>query len=146
VAAVVPQTPQLDGPPSWIKDMLGLMMMQGVAHGGFGTPFDNVPPISAPTPFMPTPTLKRHQEGIVDVPDLDVWLASVDAHVIRGKNNINYLQYLAKFSEHSLLDLQDLEGLSAEKLQELCGMPFGTANRLVKFVAEDLSIKHPRLV
>ena len=122
------------------------MMMQGVACRGFGTPFDSVPPISTPTPFTPTPTLKCHQEAIVDIPDLDVWLALVDAHVICGKNNINYLQYLAKFSEHGLLDLQDLKGLSAEKLQELCGMPFGMANLLVKFVARDLSIKCPCLV
>jgi len=145
VAAVVPQTPQQDGPPSWMKDMLGLMMMQGVARGGFGTPFDGVPSIPTPTPFTPTPSLKRCQEEPVDVPDLDVWLASLDAHAIRGKNNINYVQYLTKFGEHGLIDLQDLEGLSAEKLQELCGMPFGTANRLVKFVAEDLNIKRPRL-
>ena len=88
--------------------MFSLLLMQGAIRPGLPNAFDATSPAQPAIPTMSSPTLKRPAEEPIDIPDLDSWLAPLDTHAIRRKNNINYLQFLPKFHEHGLLDLQDL--------------------------------------
>ena len=123
-------------------------------HTPLGTPstpgpLNSVPPsIYTPTaiPSSPSPTaLKRPADdalsGPTIFPDVDVWLSSLDSHPIRGRKNLNYVQYAEGLMAQGILDLGDLISLTADKVLELSGPPmnFGTANRLTIFAQEDHS-------
>ena len=58
---------------------------------------------------------------------------------IRGRKNLNYVQFSEGLMTQGILDLGDLISLTADKVLELSGPPmnFGTANRLIMFAQED---------
>jgi len=74
-----------------------------------------------------------------DYPELTPWLARLDAHPICGHDMQNYLQYATMFTEHGLLCLDDLLGISVEELQGMCTvLNLGTACHLIKWASEDI--------
>lgn len=103
-------------PPPW--------MMQGPP----------VPPIPAQTPVATTPSPTRKRK----FPAINDWLDSIDDDEDRGVDNLNYKQYADTLSNIGIIRLDDLLDVgTAEKLQELTGLNWGTAQRLFKFAKED---------
>jgi len=103
-------------PPPW--------MMQGPVQA-------QVPP--APTPAKtPSPPRKRKYPAIIN------WLSELDSDTDRGEDMLNYAQYSGVLNDVGIIRLDDLlEVESVEKLQQLTGMNWGTAKRLMKFAQED---------
>ncbi|KAF8067599.1 hypothetical protein FPV67DRAFT_1669489 [Lyophyllum atratum] len=108
-------------------------------------------PFAAPIPPpSPSPLAKRPAE--VDMTaeniDIEIWLAQLDAHPVRGKRNLNYSQFADPFLSNGIYELSDITTLSVEQLIQLGGdeLNFGIANRLVNYAKEDFkSSKRPCL-
>ncbi|KAH7917783.1 hypothetical protein BV22DRAFT_998012, partial [Leucogyrophana mollusca] len=152
-------------PPAWLQQMMAAvaapMMLNQLQHtmhpwgpnpAAFRSP--QTPHQSADQHDLPTPasnrtapTLsrgdspphkRRAETAFADTyPDIDDWLASLDEHATRGRKNANFRQYTNKLVSNGIEELGDLLELSTEKLQDLGGMNFGTANRLLRFARED---------
>ncbi|KAJ7801594.1 hypothetical protein B0H14DRAFT_2615125 [Mycena olivaceomarginata] len=96
-------------------------------------------PPPAPTPptaavSAPTPSPPRKQK----FPAITEWLEGLDSDEDRGADSLNYQQYGGTFADIGIIRLDDLlEVETAEKLQELAKMNWGTAKRLIKFAKED---------
>jgi hypothetical protein len=120
-----PMWPQMPMPPMpWMYGMPP-WMMQG-PPGEYQAP---APATAAPTP---SPPRKRKYPAITD------WLQELDADEDRGADGLDYQQYANIFSSIGIIRLDDLlEVESAEKLQELTKINWGTAKRLMKFARED---------
>ncbi|KAH7924317.1 hypothetical protein BV22DRAFT_1129956 [Leucogyrophana mollusca] len=88
---------------------------------------------------VPTSGQKRTFEiaATVDYPDVKTWLVSIDSDPVHGRQGLNFAQYGSSLEDNGILDLTDLIYLSSEKLQELTGMKFGIANRLLRYADED---------
>ena len=69
--------------------------------------------------------------------ELASWLESLDTDLVRGKFNVNYAQYGPTLGAHGFLEVNDLLDLTSDKLAELGGMAWGTANRMLKFAVTD---------
>ncbi|KAJ7866356.1 hypothetical protein B0H13DRAFT_2066931 [Mycena leptocephala] len=129
-----PMWPQMPMPPMpWMYGMPP-WMMQG-PPGEYQAP---APATAAPTP---SPPRKRKYPAITD------WLQELDADEGRGADGLDYQQYANTFSSIGIIRLDDLlEVESAEKLQELTKINWGTAKRLMKFAREDRQkLKKPRV-
>jgi hypothetical protein len=65
-------------------------------------------------------------------------LRDLDVDEDRGEDSLNYGQYADVLKDVGIIRLDDLlEVGSTEKLQELAGINWGTANRLMKFAQAD---------
>ncbi|KAF9457725.1 hypothetical protein BDZ94DRAFT_1338123 [Collybia nuda] len=143
--------------PPWMEQMMMIMGASAihtsqalclVTGGSAEVPITPGPPhhvaSAPPTPCTPSPALpKRSADSdlsveIDDSPELSTWLLELDTDPVRGKLNVNYQQYADALQCAGLLELADLADLAVDKLQELGGMPFGTAKRVLKFAAMDL--------
>ena len=102
-------------------------------------------PISHTLPITPVTPTSKHAAPIAsdddpileDSPELETWLAGLDADPIRGRLNVRYAQYSPALQDAGLLELNDLLDLKLEKLAELGNMNWGTASRLLKFALTD---------
>lgn len=117
-----PMWPQMQMPP-WMYGMPP-WMMQAPGSGGASQP-----PVPVPSP---SPPRKRKY------PAITAWLQALDSDEDRGADGQNYEQYADAFGAVGIIRLDDLLDVeSAEKLQELMQMNWGTAKRLIKFAQED---------
>ncbi|KAJ3797142.1 hypothetical protein GGU11DRAFT_827474 [Lentinula aff. detonsa] len=72
------------------------------------------------------------------MPRILEWLSSLDADQDRGKDELNYQQYNDILVSEGIIRLDDLVDLgTAEKLQNVLGSNWGTANRLMKYACKD---------
>jgi hypothetical protein len=137
-----------NAPPMWLPQMMaGILgpfaMMQ--AGGVLGAHQQNMI-LQAPAP-QAVPLVNINQADQVatsskrqlsiEYPDIMPWLISLDADPFRGKKQLQFTQYGATLFENGIIDLSDVVSLTPEKLQELGGMNFGIANRLIRYVKED---------
>ncbi|KAJ7816197.1 WD40-repeat-containing domain protein [Mycena leptocephala] len=120
-----PMWPQMPMPPMpWMYGMPPWMMQ--------GPPGEYQAPAPATTAPTPSPPRKRKYPAIMD------WLPELDADEDRGADGLDYQQYANIFSSIGIIHLDDLlEVESAEKLQKLTKINWGTAKRLMKFARED---------
>jgi hypothetical protein len=114
-------------------------MMQ--ASGMFGAHQQS--PFPVPAPALPVDVNQANHAATsskrrvsVEYPDIMPWLASLDSDSFRGKK-LQFAQYGAALFENGIIDLSDVVSLTPEKLQELGGMNFGIANRLIRYAKED---------
>ncbi|KAJ6447847.1 hypothetical protein C8R45DRAFT_1115680 [Mycena sanguinolenta] len=116
------QWPPMQSP--WMYNMLAPpWMMPGAAAG----------PSQAPAP-VPSPSPPRKRK----YPVITGWLQDLDSDEIRGTDYQDYQQYADVFDKIGIVRLDDLLAVgSGDKLQQLTGMKWGTANRLFKFAQED---------
>ncbi|RDB15211.1 hypothetical protein Hypma_004708 [Hypsizygus marmoreus] len=101
-------------------------------------------PAGAPLPAddnaMSSPYRKRPAEPLVPLkyPTTRDWLTSLDNHVERGEDQLNYVQYIPIFLDAGLVRLGDILACQTpEKLRELTQINWGTANRLMDYAKED---------
>jgi len=135
-----------DSAPDWLKGVLSMaVMLRSGLQAGDGPP--QTPPHPTPSPsttVYPSSPLKQATSEPLSpskVLWISAWLPALDVHPVCDQLNINYTQYVEEMTKNGLLLLNDLKGLKPEKLEVLCGMPFGTANRILKYAAEDLCPK-----
>ncbi|KAJ7643279.1 hypothetical protein B0H17DRAFT_1216145 [Mycena rosella] len=140
--------------PAWLS---GLQQVMGMAVGGMMMPGlmrNNLPPVLAPqTPraarTQPTPGssgMADHQPSsgtkraaAVHAPDIQRWLSGLDLDAVRGRHNTYYVQYTQSFENSGILDLTDIEDLSADEIVRISSAPIGIAKRIVKYAKEDLA-------
>ncbi|KIL55692.1 hypothetical protein M378DRAFT_90510 [Amanita muscaria Koide BX008] len=137
-------------PPAWMQP---LMMMFGAQALQFQS-LRNAPAAvtdhtlvyppfpQQPAPAGPLPTSQKRSADLFDVEpedslELVSWLESLDTDPVRGKFNLNYAQYGPILGTHGFLEVNDLIDLTSDKLAELGGMTWGTANRILKFALAD---------
>ncbi|KAM6502833.1 hypothetical protein JOM56_002810 [Amanita muscaria] len=137
-------------PPAWMQP---LMMMFGAQALQFQS-LRNAPAAvtdhtlvyppfpQQPAPAGPLPTTQKRSADLFDVEpedslELVSWLESLDTDPVRGKFNLNYAQYGPILGTHGFLEVNDLIDLTSDKLAELGGMTWGTANRILKFALAD---------
>ncbi|KZP27093.1 hypothetical protein FIBSPDRAFT_1040299 [Athelia psychrophila] len=142
-------------PPAWLQQMMavGMMgyqpppwaMMTGMFPGASPTgitPFtgSQIPATPTHSSVIPAPAsspLSIKRTSPIDYPDTDDWLESLDKDPIRGKRQLDFAQYIDSLKSNGILDLGDLLALSLDKLQELSGMNFGVANRVMNYAKDD---------
>lgn len=74
----------------------------------------------------------------IKYPPISNWLESLDKHTERGQDGLNYAQYASPLKANGIIRLDDLIAIrTPEKLQDLAGMNWGTANRLIRFAEQD---------
>ncbi|KAJ6456077.1 hypothetical protein C8R45DRAFT_1082217 [Mycena sanguinolenta] len=138
-----------DGPPQWVRDLLPIV---GAAFGGvmrnaaLETPQPSRPPANSVAGssrqsalFADPPSSGTKRAAAAQAPEISLWLYGLDEDVEgRGRHDPFFTGYAAKFREHSIHDLMDMEDLTAEDLMKLLNCTVGLANRLVKYAKEDL--------
>jgi hypothetical protein len=132
------------------------LQFQGLRHTPAAVPMEHTL-VSQPIPQQPAPapaplptsqvpstpaalTLKRSAEFDIEPeysPELVLWLKGLDADTVHGKFNLNYGQYGPGLTTHGFLEMNDLLDLTPDKLAELGGMAWGTANLILKFALTD---------
>jgi hypothetical protein len=74
----------------------------------------------------------------IKFPPISDWLASLDCDANHGEDNLNYSQYADALHQNGIIQLDNLFAVqTAEKLQVLGEMNWGTASRLLGFAEED---------
>ncbi|KAJ7315400.1 hypothetical protein DFH08DRAFT_972096 [Mycena albidolilacea] len=115
--------PQM-APPPWMYMAPPPWMMQPPANQATPVPTK---------PVTPSPPRKRKL-----YPAIGDWLRDLDVDENRGEDSLNYGQYADVLKDVGIIRLDDLlEVGSTEKLQELAGINWGTANHLMKFAQAD---------
>jgi hypothetical protein len=114
-----------------------MMQAGGAAFGGYPGPAQVAFNSNALPPHANQAVHSPKRPAEIEYPDIIPWLASLDTDPIRGKKQLNFVQYGDALSRNGILDLSDIVSLTAEKLQELGGMTFGIANRLVGYAKDD---------
>ncbi|KAJ4497981.1 hypothetical protein C8R41DRAFT_917002 [Lentinula lateritia] len=74
-----------------------------------------------------------------EFPHVNDWLAKLDSDEYRGRDNHNYIQFTTIFAHEELTHLDDLHLIgSADKLRTLLACNLGNANRLWKYIVDDM--------
>ncbi|KAJ7233933.1 hypothetical protein C8J57DRAFT_1531981 [Mycena rebaudengoi] len=133
-------------PPAWISHMMGIamggmMMRNNPQAAPPETPRRNQPvegssPSSGPS-HQPSSGTKR--AAALEAPNIRDWLSSLDADPVRGRHYTFFHQYCAVFENNGVLDLTDMEDLTATEIAQITGAATGIANRFVKYAKEDLA-------
>jgi hypothetical protein len=146
--------------PEWIQQLLGVMLVGNIASNNRSipiaapmTPGIDVPSQyhqEPPTPFTPTPTLKRPGSPLA-YPTLDVWLESLENNPARQKKAQGFRAFFPLFSMNGIDDLEDLLLLTSDELMKIIpDLNIGTAKRVLAFAQDDdLALrerKRPHLV
>lgn len=124
-------------------------------HWGYGYP----PPPPPPLGYYTTSTYPSHYSNIpapnpvpvafssppsspqkpAEFPHVNDWLAKLDSDEYRGRDNHNYIQFATIFAHEELTRLDDLHLIgSADKLRTLLACNLGNANRLWKYIVDDM--------
>jgi hypothetical protein len=75
---------------------------------------------------------------IIKYPPISDWLATLDHDANCGEDCLDYSQYAHALCENGIIRLDDLLAVqTAEKLQALGGMNWGTVSQLLRFAKED---------
>ncbi|KAF8229465.1 hypothetical protein L208DRAFT_1424146 [Tricholoma matsutake] len=170
LVAKVDVAPSSYEPPAWMQPLMMMfgvqaLQFQGLCHTPAAVPMEPQPipqqpavvpaPALLPTSQVPstpaTLTLKWSAEFDIEPEDsleLVSWLEGLNADTVRGKFNLNYGQYGPALAAHGLLEVNDLLDLMPDKLAELGGMVWGTANRILKFAVTNYQkiVEHTKCI
>ncbi|KAJ7664803.1 hypothetical protein B0H17DRAFT_1211161 [Mycena rosella] len=140
------RTAPSDEPLQWMQSMMGIM-------GGLIMPRNptlyETPPRAAPLRAIPgsssargsdhPPSSGTKRTADMHAPDIQQWLSSLDSDPVRGRHNSYFVQYTQSLENSGILDLTDIEDLSAAEIAQFSTAPIGTVNRIVKYAKEDLA-------
>ncbi|PBK86148.1 hypothetical protein ARMGADRAFT_1086896 [Armillaria gallica] len=129
---MAPSTPQTSVARVIGSSVASLLTPQPSCKGGH--------PLSSSLIAAPSSNKRYLSSQLVDCPEMDVWLQSLDKHPHHGKYKVNYQQFLPICYAHGMYDVGDITDLSSERLMDIGGlnMTLGTANCLVKLAKEEV--------
>ncbi|KAJ6485254.1 hypothetical protein DFH09DRAFT_1291665 [Mycena vulgaris] len=146
-------------PPQWAQNLMGIAMGGMMMRNNFPAPYETPRPAPATRPqpvagssrqaalFSPAgnagpshePSSGTKRAAAVHAPSILAWLSSLDSDATRGRHNVFYAQYTQSFENNGILDLTDIEDLSATEISHLTTAPIGIANRITKYAKDDIA-------
>lgn len=129
------------GPPSWIKDMMSMVMVGNVTTtravtAALSSPAPSTLPPLPPT-LSPSKSPTKRPSSPIEVPSLWDWFAALATNV--SHNSAKGSEFLLLLEAQDIVDLKDLVDFTAQELVSISGMTIGLAKRILCYAEEDLS-------